>query len=352
MLKPLMHAFAGICGALFMTLAPESAAGASLQDRVSEEYCDPALADMPDRDRVPLERHQEAYPNKCSASARPSETVALRFDVRPDGVTDRIEAIYSTNRCFSRSAVRSVARWKYSCVPEGLKGVETTITYQLEGEGVGYHNEYDANCTIFGLSKHDWKSVSADASLGVSCKSNAVYPVECKQPSDSVVMVVLRFDVSPDGDVQNIETLKAKKECFADRAAKSLERREYAATKAGYQNIGAIFTYRKKKVLNGPDCLPVDISEASSMTYPNLKVSCRGVFRYPEKCIGKAESVETVTFLHDVSPGGAVQNIRLKETTNECFENEAWTSVIRSRYEPSDSGGKDLETTITFRLEQ
>lgn len=90
----------------------------------------------PDRDAQPLVRIPPQYPERCMARAAASESVAVRFDVTPDGQTTNIEVIDSSNSCLNRAATRSVERWKYQPKivdnqAQWRRGVQTVITFEL-----------------------------------------------------------------------------------------------------------------------------------------------------------------------------------------------------------------------------
>jgi protein TonB len=92
----------------------------------------------PDRDAQPLVRIPPQYPERCMASAKPRETVAVEFDVTPEGTTTNIRVIDSSNSCLNREATRSVERWKYQPKivdnkAEWRRGVQTVVVFQLEG---------------------------------------------------------------------------------------------------------------------------------------------------------------------------------------------------------------------------
>lgn len=95
------------------------------------------LDDEPFKEAEPRPYHRDppAYPMQCMNSAEKIELVTVRFDVSPDGVTENIAVIDSTNPCFERAAVKSIEKWRYN--PElndgnavARKGVETTITFE------------------------------------------------------------------------------------------------------------------------------------------------------------------------------------------------------------------------------
>jgi protein TonB len=90
----------------------------------------------PDRDAQPLVRIPPQYPERCMASAKARETVAVEFDVTPEGTTTNIRVVESTNSCLNREAARSVERWKYQPKivdnkPEWRRGVQTTVVFEL-----------------------------------------------------------------------------------------------------------------------------------------------------------------------------------------------------------------------------
>ena len=91
----------------------------------------------PDRDAQPLVRIPPQYPERCMSRADTRESVAVQFDVTPDGQTTNIEVVDSTNSCLNRAAVRSVERWKYQPKivdnqAQWRRGVQTTVTFVLE----------------------------------------------------------------------------------------------------------------------------------------------------------------------------------------------------------------------------
>lgn len=90
----------------------------------------------PDRDAQPLVRIPPQYPERCMGRADASESVAVQFDVTPDGQTTNIEVVQTSNSCLNRAAVRSVQRWKYQPKivdneAQWRRGVQTVITFEL-----------------------------------------------------------------------------------------------------------------------------------------------------------------------------------------------------------------------------
>ncbi|MEM8771813.1 MAG: TonB family protein [Pseudomonadota bacterium] len=93
----------------------------------------------PDRDAQPLVRIPPQYPERCQGRASDGgETVAVQFDVTPEGQVTNVSVIDSTNSCFNRAAIRAAERWKYQPKivdneAQWRRGVVTQFTFQLEG---------------------------------------------------------------------------------------------------------------------------------------------------------------------------------------------------------------------------
>jgi periplasmic protein TonB len=88
-----------------------------------------------DRNAQPLVRIPPQYPPR--AAERGIEGYCdMRFNVSPDGTPIDVQATNCTSSLFTRAAVRSVERWRYSPrVVDGVAqtrvGVETRIEFQL-----------------------------------------------------------------------------------------------------------------------------------------------------------------------------------------------------------------------------
>jgi len=92
----------------------------------------------PDRDAQPLVRIPPQYPQRCMARAEDRESVAVEFDVTPEGTVVNPRVLETTNSCFNRAAMRAVERWRYNPkivdgVAEPRVGVRTVIDFELEG---------------------------------------------------------------------------------------------------------------------------------------------------------------------------------------------------------------------------
>jgi TonB family protein len=81
---------------------------------------------------------------------------------------------------------------------------------------------------------------------------------------------------------------------------------------------------------------------------------------YPAACMpapGVEARPERVTLAYAVAPDGRAVDVRVRESTNECFNSPAVDSARLWRFEPRRVDGKavrqdDVETTITFMLSE
>lgn len=78
--------------------------------------------------------------------------------------------------------------------------------------------------------------------------------------------------------------------------------------------------------------------------------------QYPRKCFASAKPKEMVFVEFDVTPEGVVENARVVDSTNPCFNKSAIASVLRWRYKPAtDPSGeprwrRGVQTYITYEL--
>ncbi len=320
----------------------------------SERKCDPALEDIDPRDRAPSVRIPPAYPEQCIAGAKQKEAVSLKFDVTPEGNTTNIAVTESTNNCLNAASLRSIERWKYTCTPNGLKGVETITTYELKEHASGVSFEREAGCVIYDRSKFSAEGLLSNPRLGASCQSSVSYPLRCVRGADKGEYVDIKFDVSAKGAVKNIDIIKSTNGCFNDGARSSILKRKYAPTEGGYHDIGALFFYDKAETPRAPVCIP--IVENDSRRTPQAaagqepKPVCTVAPVYPEQCMRRAKKKESVSFFIDVTPSGQVERISLKETSNDCFVAAAKAAASNYRYELSEEGAKKIVVTLTFEL--
>lgn len=81
---------------------------------------------------------------------------------------------------------------------------------------------------------------------------------------------------------------------------------------------------------------------------------------YPDKCqvkLGLDAPPQTVFVTYDVNSEGLPENVRVRESSDPCFEDAVVAAVRRWRFEPRRVNGKraaqtDLESTFRFELER
>ncbi len=77
--------------------------------------------------------------------------------------------------------------------------------------------------------------------------------------------------------------------------------------------------------------------------------------QYPERCMNRAKSTETVLVQFDVTPDGQTTNIEAVDSSNSCLNRAAIRSVERWKYQPKivDNQAqwrRGVQTAITFNL--
>ncbi|MBS3743322.1 MAG: energy transducer TonB [Wenzhouxiangellaceae bacterium] len=78
--------------------------------------------------------------------------------------------------------------------------------------------------------------------------------------------------------------------------------------------------------------------------------------QYPQRCMARADTLESVSVEFDVTPEGTVVNPRVLNSTNSCFNRAAMRAVERWRYNPKIVEGVaeprlNVRTVIDFELE-
>lgn len=101
---------------------------------------------LDDFDARPIKRIPPRYPSACMGSANPREIVMVEFDVNAEGATENSRVVDSTNACLEKEAMRAVRGWRYQArtvagEPVARPGVQTAITFELSGDGVGLQRD-------------------------------------------------------------------------------------------------------------------------------------------------------------------------------------------------------------------
>lgn len=113
-------------------------------------------------------------------------------------------------------------------------------------------------------------------------------------------------------------------------------------------SISALFFVAALQSSSGVDETPAQPSQPRKA--PDYPVAC-----YPPS--GESVDPQTVVVTFDVTREGITENVRVRESTDECFEETAINTVRGWTYEPRRVNGRaksqtDLETTFTFVFEK
>ncbi|MFC2951017.1 energy transducer TonB [Marinicaulis aureus] len=175
------------------------------------------------------------------------------------------------------------------------------------------------------------------------------YPAECfaKLPADAPAQsVTLMFDITRQGDVENVRVREASDPCFeAVSIAAALqwkyEPRRVGGVRKSQTDMEVLLTF----VIDN-ETLAEDYDARPAVRVPP---------RYPEKCMRRAKDEEAVLVGFDVSATGDTENIQVLESTNKCLNDAATESVARWKYRPKTVGGeavsrRGVQTVITFML--
>lgn len=77
--------------------------------------------------------------------------------------------------------------------------------------------------------------------------------------------------------------------------------------------------------------------------------------QYPERCMSRADDLETVVITFDVTPEGQVTNVSIVDSSNSCLNRAAQKAAERWKYQPKivDNQAqwrRGVVTQFTFRL--
>ncbi|CAK9039301.1 TonB family protein [Durusdinium trenchii] len=103
-----------------------------------------------------------------------------------------------------------------------------------------------------------------------------------------------------------------------------------------------------------PSLEPVRQQQAPATVIIEARLSRSIAPQYPNRCARRAEDLERVTVIFDVTENGRPANIRVADTTNDCFNTVAVSTLKRWRFEPKTIDGAprpDIgkQATLNFR---
>lgn len=110
-------------------------------------------------------------------------------------------------------------------------------------------------------------------------------------------------------------------------------------------------------VVAGLSCLLAPIASADNVSAKRIYDK---IPNYPASCVpaaGEEDKIHKVTVVYTVSKDGEPEDVRVRETTDECFNDTAVATVLTWRFKPSTFNGKAMaqegvETTFIFRYDE
>jgi TonB family protein len=158
--------------------------------------------------------------------------------------------------------------------------------------------------------------------------------------------VTVAFGVTVEGLTENVRARESTQACFEEAAVAA---------------VGG-WSYKPRRVDGAPqpqDDLESTFTFVIEETAEIQDFDARPIVRvppvYPSKCERRAADREGVLVEFDVSEGGTTENVRIPESTNECFNEAAKTAVAKWRYRPKLESGKavardGVQTMVIFDL--
>ncbi len=160
------------------------------------------------------------------------------------------------------------------------------------------------------------------------------YPVSC-EPADGAApenhSVDVAFSINRDGLTENVSVISSTDSCFEETALSAVRGWIYeprrvngrAETQTG-MHARLAFSYEEGEPSNVFDAQPIK----------------RDAPAFPERCEVGAADNETVGVEYDVSETGDTENIRIVETTNDCFNKASIAAVEKWKFRPKMVDGE------------
>ena len=177
-----------------------------------------------------------------------------------------------------------------------------------------------------------------------ACEPGAAQAAADASVTDASVTVV--YSVTRDGQAESVRVREASDPCFEDAA------------------VAAVRGWRfEPRRVNGRARAQEDMETTFRFVFEEdtqaLNFDARPIMRvppeYPERCMRRARSIETVLVRFDVTETGETENIQVYDSTEVCLNKSAIQSVEQWRYRPKLVDGRAVrrngaETAVTYRL--
>ena len=176
------------------------------------------------------------------------------------------------------------------------------------------------------------------------------FPSRC-MPEDtgakpSPEYVIVRFDLTREGETRNVAIVASTNACFDETALAAVRGWRYKPRRINgksvvQEGLETSFTFR----------LEEETEERTTDAQPLV----RALPKYPTGCMGGAGRRETVFLEFDVTSTGQTTNIRVIDTTHKCLNRPSMRAVEKWRYAPKLVDGEPVaragvQVAITFEL--
>ena len=171
-----------------------------------------ALAQGEETLATPVSRTAPPYPAECMETMpqdAPPQTVVLMFDINKHGNVENVRVRESTNACFDQVSVAAARQWVYE--PRRVDGSR--------------RSQPDMEVTLTFVINEETHAVDFDARPVARVPPQ--YPEKCMRRAETKEAVAIRFDITENGETENIRIIETTNKCLNDAAVKSVEKWQY-----------------------------------------------------------------------------------------------------------------------------
>lgn len=166
---------------------------------------------------------------------------------------------------------------------------------------------------------------------------------ETKDPQEVTVL----FSVNKEGFPENVRAIASTDDCYEDAAVAAVRGWRYEPRRVNG---------RKREQSDLETTFIFEIAKQTQALDFDARPLLRKPPRYPESCMRRADSSESVTVQFDVTAEGITQNIEVIDSTNDCFNKTAMRAVEEWIYRPKIVAGEaqdrtGVQTVITYQLD-
>lgn len=174
------------------------------------------------------------------------------------------------------------------------------------------------------------------------------FPASCMAAASEqrVERVIVVYAVTDEGRTEGARVRETTNACFNEAAIAAVRSWEFTPRKVDGRPVA------QEDV---ETTISFTLKTATKMFDYDARPLVRIPAQYPQKCMRKAASLETVLVAFDVTVEGTTENIRALDASNPCLVPSAEASVARWKYTPMIIDGapaprKGVETLFTYKL--